>query len=335
MKRIFVTILMAAMLCALALGALADAEWICSSCGQANTTNFCGNCGTAAPSWTCTTCQTVNRGNFCGNCGASKESSEPIYSLEPCFLIRPKAAEGVFVFSNTTDSTVYFKDYSKEDIIYPSVLITNNSDEEKTFTLKADINGAGFTWNQPTTLAPGETARRSLPTARCETPMIYNVQCILNDKVEATVAYDVLDEESGRIQFIKEFAEMPATLRIFNRANNELVVDHIAFGTPGMLRSEDEVFAIRITPYIDPELAEYVLYGDETCELGISINDIVCLGWNKTTFAELFDNSGYQVQITGNLEEQLVEGKNVCHFYVDGCRIATYTFDFSFGSGTP
>ena len=34
MKRILVTILMAVMLCALALGALADAEWICSSCGH-------------------------------------------------------------------------------------------------------------------------------------------------------------------------------------------------------------------------------------------------------------------------------------------------------------
>ena len=335
MKRIFVTILMAAMLCALAFGALADAEWICSSCGQANTTNFCGNCGTAAPSWTCAACQTVNRGNFCGNCGASKESSEPIYSLEPCFLIRPKAADGDFVFSNTTDTTVYFKDYSKEDILYPSVLITNDSDEEQTFTLEADINGEAFTWNQPTTLAPGETMRHSMPTIYCEMPMVYHVQWIINGKAEATVAYDVVDEESGRIQFIKEFSEMPARLAITNRATDEIVLDHLTFGTPGMLRSEDEVFAIRIFPKIDAELAEYALYGSETCELGISINDLVCLGWNKTTVGKLFSGSDYQVQITGNLEEQLVEGKNVCHFYVDGCRIATYTFDFSFGSGTP
>ena len=54
-------------------------EWTCS-CGSVNTTNFCGNCGSAKPEpksldWTCV-CGTVNTTKFCGNCGKPKGQQE-------------------------------------------------------------------------------------------------------------------------------------------------------------------------------------------------------------------------------------------------------------------
>ena len=44
--------------------------WTCT-CGTVNTSNFCGNCGSAKPVWTCS-CGTENTTNFCGNCGKQK-----------------------------------------------------------------------------------------------------------------------------------------------------------------------------------------------------------------------------------------------------------------------
>ncbi len=49
--------------------------WTCPTCGQVNTGNFCGNCGSAKPApakWTCPVCGQENTGNFCGNCGAKR-----------------------------------------------------------------------------------------------------------------------------------------------------------------------------------------------------------------------------------------------------------------------
>ena len=50
-------------------------EWTCS-CGCVNTTNFCGDCGSAKPApmsldWTCV-CGTVNTTKFCTTCGKQK-----------------------------------------------------------------------------------------------------------------------------------------------------------------------------------------------------------------------------------------------------------------------
>ena len=59
-------------------------EWICS-CGTVNTTNFCGNCGSAKPvpksvDWTCV-CGTVNTTKFCTTCGKQKgqqQTQQPV-----------------------------------------------------------------------------------------------------------------------------------------------------------------------------------------------------------------------------------------------------------------
>lgn len=51
--------------------------WTCS-CGQANTGNFCLNCGkpkTTTANWQCS-CGMMNTGNFCSNCGASKPQNK-------------------------------------------------------------------------------------------------------------------------------------------------------------------------------------------------------------------------------------------------------------------
>ena len=55
-------------------------EWTCS-CGTVNTTNFCGNCGSAKPTpkvsneWTCS-CGCVNTTKYCTTCGKPKEQQE-------------------------------------------------------------------------------------------------------------------------------------------------------------------------------------------------------------------------------------------------------------------
>ena len=59
-------------------------EWTCS-CGTVNTTNYCGNCGSAKPvskslDWTCV-CGTVNTTKFCTTCGKQKgqqQTQQPV-----------------------------------------------------------------------------------------------------------------------------------------------------------------------------------------------------------------------------------------------------------------
>ena len=65
------------LLLALITGNAIAESWVCPSCGNENTTNFCGNCGTKKPleeSWVCPACSTVNTGNFCTECGRSREN---------------------------------------------------------------------------------------------------------------------------------------------------------------------------------------------------------------------------------------------------------------------
>ena len=55
----------------------AAATWTCPTCGTVNTSNFCGQCGTAKPApqpvaWVCPTCGQTNETNFCGQCGTAR-----------------------------------------------------------------------------------------------------------------------------------------------------------------------------------------------------------------------------------------------------------------------
>ena len=57
-------------------GQPAAGGWVCPQCGNQNTANFCGNCGTPKPApatWFCTQCGNENTGNFCGNCGTPRQ----------------------------------------------------------------------------------------------------------------------------------------------------------------------------------------------------------------------------------------------------------------------
>ncbi len=59
----------------LLLGSVAFAEeWICPTCGNEATGNFCNLCGSANPSneWTCPQCKAETKGNFCNNCGSPR-----------------------------------------------------------------------------------------------------------------------------------------------------------------------------------------------------------------------------------------------------------------------
>lgn len=61
-------------------------SWTCS-CGTANTSKFCMNCGNpkpaAAEGWTCS-CGAVNKGKFCPECGAKKPADAPLYKCDKC-----------------------------------------------------------------------------------------------------------------------------------------------------------------------------------------------------------------------------------------------------------
>ena len=54
-------------------------NWICPSCGESVSGNFCNNCGAAKPagSWVCPSCGNTASGNFCSNCGTARNASTP------------------------------------------------------------------------------------------------------------------------------------------------------------------------------------------------------------------------------------------------------------------
>ena len=70
-RKTIVALLLAAALLLTSAAALGEA-WICLSCGQTNSGNFCTECGTKKGVWVCPKCHTENEGNFCGECGAKR-----------------------------------------------------------------------------------------------------------------------------------------------------------------------------------------------------------------------------------------------------------------------
>ena len=76
MRKLASLILAAMML--MTMFASADAEdWICVSCGNSVTGNFCNNCGSAKPAvesedWTCPGCGILATGKFCSSCGTAR-----------------------------------------------------------------------------------------------------------------------------------------------------------------------------------------------------------------------------------------------------------------------
>ena len=72
--RKITALILTLVLCLGCVSALAE-TWYCTECGQANSGNFCSNCGAAKPQagpWTCPECGQENEGNFCSNCGKPK-----------------------------------------------------------------------------------------------------------------------------------------------------------------------------------------------------------------------------------------------------------------------
>ena len=69
----------------LLVGSAALAEgWVCPSCGNNATGNFCNLCGTANSSneWTCPHCKAETKGNFCNNCGSARPKGALQNSVE-------------------------------------------------------------------------------------------------------------------------------------------------------------------------------------------------------------------------------------------------------------
>ena len=75
-----------------------QSSWTCS-CGTVNTTNFCGNCGSAKPlpkslDWTCV-CGTVNTTKFCTTCGkpkGQKQAQQPLQQKQVQQPVQQKQA---------------------------------------------------------------------------------------------------------------------------------------------------------------------------------------------------------------------------------------------------
>ena len=86
---------------------LSQNEWTCS-CGTVNTTNFCGNCGSAKPEpksldWTCV-CGTVNTTKFCGNCG--KPKGQQVQNQKPSIQQQQQAKQQITKQTQTQQSTI-------------------------------------------------------------------------------------------------------------------------------------------------------------------------------------------------------------------------------------
>ncbi len=62
------------------------ASWTCS-CGTANTSKFCQQCGSPRPAeasfWSCS-CGAQNKGKFCQECGAPKPAGAPTFKCDKC-----------------------------------------------------------------------------------------------------------------------------------------------------------------------------------------------------------------------------------------------------------
>ncbi len=83
MKRIFASILCMVLLFSLSTASLAE-EWICQSCGNSASGNFCSNCGAAKPNegWVCPQCGNDATGKFCNNCGSPRPESMAVEEIE-------------------------------------------------------------------------------------------------------------------------------------------------------------------------------------------------------------------------------------------------------------
>ena len=89
----------------LSSAALAEG-WICPTCGNDATGNFCNLCGTANSSneWTCPQCKAETKGNFCNNCGSPRpkgatqnngEVPEPVPTAAPTAEPNSKSQDAV------------------------------------------------------------------------------------------------------------------------------------------------------------------------------------------------------------------------------------------------
>ncbi len=73
MKKLIVFFLCILLLSSICIPSIAE-EWVCGSCGNSATGNFCNVCGAAKPTdgWICPQCGNNATGNFCNNCGSPK-----------------------------------------------------------------------------------------------------------------------------------------------------------------------------------------------------------------------------------------------------------------------
>ncbi len=92
-------------------------SWICPTCAQENTGNFCGQCGTARPDvWTCPNCNQMNTTPFCTNCGTKKPemSSEENDDKERLDYNAISANMDEFIVNLFSDYEVYLITVTKD-----------------------------------------------------------------------------------------------------------------------------------------------------------------------------------------------------------------------------
>ena len=142
----------------------APEEWICPECGEINSGNFCGNCGTAKPQsgeWTCSECGETNTGKFCTNCGAARPGTETssqeneqddnnVVINEDTSVLYIENDDGILEYAGFEMNNKNFYKSSSSDDEFENVIIlkfnyTNKTNDEKEmqddFSVKAYQNG--------------------------------------------------------------------------------------------------------------------------------------------------------------------------------------------------
>lgn len=220
MKKL-TALLLALLLCLSTVTALAQDSWTCPKCEAVNSSNFCGNCGTAKPAWTCASCAQQNKTNFCTNCG----NPEPQYSASLMFFIyNGLVKDSLYRFP--ADNGAFFGDYTGNASISAGVEIVNITNQEQTIHLKIELTDAAgtlntYSWNEQT-LDAGENHFFYISSASLAAGT-YQCTFYADDAIVGKGTYNVYPDNSDFYHTLNNHTAISSKVALLDLNTNESI----------------------------------------------------------------------------------------------------------------